>query len=101
MVMARKKRKDESITGQTGQQPKQKGSRRKPNPMNPFDGKPGFFNRLNRIVYSYAGPADVGLGRAEEPYVQAADPQCPICGKPMALHDIDRSGERTQLHCPK
>ena len=71
-----------------------------PNPMNPFDGKPGFVNKLNRIVFTFTGPAQVGIGRAEAPYVPPADPRCPLCGAPMAQHEIDRSGERTQLHCP-
>jgi ribosomal protein S27AE len=68
--------------------------------MNPFDGKPGFFNKLNRIVYSFMGPAHVGTGRTEEPDVVLPDPRCPLCGQLMASHTIDRSGERTQLHCP-
>ncbi|WP_244894683.1 hypothetical protein [Agreia pratensis] len=74
---------------------------RTPNPMNPFDGKPGFINNLNRIVYTFTGPAQVGIGRKEDPYVPPADPHCPLCGMSMALHTIDRSGERTQLHCPE
>ncbi|MCS5730762.1 hypothetical protein N1031_13415 [Herbiconiux moechotypicola] len=73
---------------------------RVPDPMNPFDGRPGLVNRINRVVYRYAGPAQVGIGRAEAPYVPPADPRCPLCGESMARHDIDRSGERTQLHCP-
>lgn len=75
-------------------------SPRKANPLNPWDGKRGLFNNLNRIVYSYAGPAQVGIGRAEAPYVPPADPRCPLCGQPMDLHEVDRSGERTQLYCP-
>ncbi|WP_175494096.1 hypothetical protein [Herbiconiux ginsengi] len=77
-----------------------KKSERKVNPLNPWEGKRGLFNNINRIVYSYAGPAQVGIGRAEAPYVPPADPRCPLCGRPMAQHEIDRSGERTQLHCP-
>jgi hypothetical protein len=42
----------------------------------------------------------VRIGRAEEPYAPPADPHCPLCGASMALHTIDRTGERTQLHCP-
>ncbi|MCJ1696118.1 MULTISPECIES: hypothetical protein [Rathayibacter] len=76
-------------------------SKRTPNPMNPFDGKPGLYNRINRAIYSFTGPAHVGIGRPEEPYVAPADPVCPLCGRPMAQHSIDRSGERTQLHCPR
>ena len=73
---------------------------RKSNSMNPYEGKRGFFNNLNRIVYTFTGPAQVGIGRPEAPYEAPADPACPICGHPMAEHIIDRTGERTQLHCP-
>jgi hypothetical protein len=78
-------------------------ARRKSHPsdsLNPFEGKSGFYNKLNRIIYSYTGPAQVGIGRPEAPYVPPADPRCPLCGQAMSLHDIDRSGERTQLYCP-
>lgn len=68
--------------------------------MNPFDGRPGFVNVINRIVYRYAGPAQVGIGRPEAPYVPPADPRCPLCGSAMDRHEIDRSGERTQVYCP-
>ncbi len=68
--------------------------------MNPFDQKPGFFNRVNRVVYTFMGPAHVGIGRPEAPYVPPADPRCPLCDQQMTLHQIDRSSERTQLHCP-
>ncbi|GGI47445.1 hypothetical protein BCL57_002142 [Agromyces flavus] len=67
---------------------------------NPFAGRRGFFNRLNRFVYTFTGPAQVGIGRPEAPYEPPADPRCPICGAPMAEHRVDRSGERTQLYCP-
>jgi hypothetical protein len=74
--------------------------RRQSGAMNPFVGKPGFFNNLNRIVYTFAGPAQIGIGRAEAPYRAPADPVCPMCGMAMALHVIDRSGPRTQVACP-
>ncbi|GAB3606619.1 hypothetical protein GCM10027413_20280 [Conyzicola nivalis] len=69
--------------------------------MNPFIGKPGFFNRLNRIVFTFAGPAQIGIGKPEAPYRAPSDPVCPMCGMPMALHTIDRSGPRTQVDCPR
>ena len=68
--------------------------------LNPFRGKTGFYNRFNNLVYFFTGPAQVGIGRPEAPYVPPADPRCPICGHLMADHRIDRGGERTQLHCP-
>ncbi|GAA1965810.1 hypothetical protein [Agromyces allii] len=70
------------------------------NPLNPFLGKRGFYNAFNRMIFRFTGPAQVGIGRPEAPYVPPADPRCPLCGGPMAAHDIDRSGERTQVHCP-
>jgi hypothetical protein len=74
---------------------------RKPDPMNPYDGAPGFWNRVNKVVYRVAGPAQVGIGRSEQPYAPPADPRCPLCGEPMTLHTIDRTGPRTQLYCPQ
>lgn len=69
---------------------------------NPFKGKRGFWNRVNRVVYTFTGPAQVGIGRPEAPYVPPADPACPVCGKPMARHDVRRGDAttRTQLNCP-
>lgn len=73
---------------------------RHPDPMNPFDGQPGFWNHVNKVVYRLAGPAQVGSGRHEAPYVPPADPACPLCDRPMRDHVIDRTGHKTQLYCP-
>lgn len=69
---------------------------------NPWKGVPGFWARLNRIIYPFTGPAQVGIGRPEEAYVPPADPRCPMCGEPMADHVIDRgtASRRTYLRCP-
>lgn len=96
--MARRKRSGAS-EGRDGAERFER-AKRVPDPMNPFDGKPGFFNRLNRIAYMFTGPAQVGIGRPEEPYVPPSDPRCPLCGQPMNEHRVDRSGERTRVHCP-
>jgi len=80
------------------------GESKRPKPhdaMNPFAGKPGFFNNLNRVVYRFAGPAQIGIGRPEEPYAPPANPLCPLCGESMSRHVVDRSGVKTQLYCPK
>ncbi|WP_121370534.1 hypothetical protein [Frondihabitans australicus] len=68
----------------------------------PFDGQRGFWARINRALYPLAGPASLGAGHPEEPYRAPADPLCPICGTPLATHDIDRSlpGARARLTCP-
>ncbi len=57
----------------------------------------GFFNKLNRKLLPYLGPPP--LGPYDEPPVQPVR-DCPLCGKPMADHEIDRSGIKTQLYCP-
>jgi hypothetical protein len=71
---------------------------------NPYVGLPGFWNRWNRITYSFSGAAQVGVGRGrtEAAYVPPADPSCPICGSPMAAHTIDRGTATvpTRVHCP-
>ena len=70
--------------------------------LNPYDGVPGFWGRLNRIVYTFAGPAQVGIGRPEEAATPVADPRCPMCGQPMADHVITRGDATrpTHLRCP-
>ena len=71
---------------------------------NPYAGQPGFWNRLNRIFFHFTGPAQVGIGvgRTEAEYVPPADPTCPICGKPMADHRVERGTATvpTRVHCP-
>jgi hypothetical protein len=69
---------------------------------NPWKDVPGFWARVNRFLYPFAGPAEVGIGRPEEPYRPAPDPSCPLCGAPMAEHRIERgdASTATRLHCP-
>lgn len=60
-------------------------------------GYAGFIERLNARLLPYIGPPPLG------PYDEAPAPKptaCPLCGAPMAEHAVDRSGERTMLHCP-
>lgn len=61
-------------------------------------GYAGLIDRLNAKLLPYIGPPP--LGPYDDEPVAVAPPACPLCGKPMAEHEIDRSGERTQLHCP-
>lgn len=58
-----------------------------------------FFDRLNARLFPWIGPPPLGP-YDDEPVVAATDRLCPLCGKPMPDHTIDRSGERTQLYCP-
>jgi hypothetical protein len=61
------------------------------------------YEKANAIVRTFTGPAQVGIGRPEAPEVRPTDPACPLCGRPMSLHRIERSSDQrvaTQLHCP-
>ncbi|UCR88100.1 hypothetical protein [Mycetocola spongiae] len=60
----------------------------------------GFTNWLNGKLRPYIGPPPLGPFN-EEPLPPTAQAPCPICGNVMSEHIVDRSGERTQLHCPK
>ncbi|GLU87972.1 hypothetical protein Agsp01_02270 [Agromyces sp. NBRC 114283] len=64
----------------------------------PRRGYAGLIDKLNAKLLPYIGPPP--LGPYDEEPVAERPPACPLCGKPMSEHDIDRSGERTQLHCP-
>lgn len=61
-------------------------------------GYAGFIERLNARLLPYIGPPP--LGPYDEEPVAARPASCPLCGALMSEHDIDRSGERTQLYCP-
>jgi hypothetical protein len=58
---------------------------------------------LNRRLLPWIGPPPLGpytavtTAEVEEKQARAV---CPICGALMSLHEIDRSGERTQVHHP-
>lgn len=72
--------------------------------MNPYEGRPGFWNKVNRLLYPIAGPAQVGIGygKTEAQYVPPANPVCPICQHPMADHTMQRGNANTptRLICP-
>ncbi len=63
----------------------------------------GWAKRLDRSLLPFMGPAQIGAGRDEEPVDAGADRACPICGRPMSAHTIERfddPGRATRLHCP-
>jgi hypothetical protein len=63
----------------------------------------GVGNWLNARLFPYLGPPPLGpIDResAESKAERALTGACPLCGRPMSEHEIDRSGERTQLYCP-
>ena len=58
-----------------------------------------WWDKLNRAIFPFMGPAQVGPYETEARPSMVAAP-CPLCGAPMNTHEIDRSGPRTQLYCP-
>jgi len=63
----------------------------------------GFAGWLNRTLFPWIGPPPLGpYTDVPEAEVLAAKEQavCPLCGSLMSLHEIDRSGERTQIRHP-
>ncbi|WP_075807081.1 hypothetical protein [Microbacteriaceae bacterium] len=59
----------------------------------------GWYAYLNARLITIAGPASVG------PYETTPEPSrlerpCPLCGKAMASHRVDRAGPKPLLHCP-
>jgi hypothetical protein len=58
------------------------------------------FDALNAKLFPWLGPPPLGP-YDQEPERPVAHQLCPLCGQAMALHEIDRSGERTQLYCPQ
>ncbi|TFD95145.1 hypothetical protein E3T61_00460 [Cryobacterium lactosi] len=60
----------------------------------------GFTAWLNGRLLPFIGPPPLGPYDDEVPVQERPVARCPLCGEPMTEHDIDRSGERTQLRCP-
>ncbi|MDH6238333.1 hypothetical protein [Cryobacterium sp. CG_9.6] len=63
----------------------------------------GWTSWINRKLLPLIGPPPLG----PYPVIVAADVEeqkaravCPICGALMSLHEVDRSGERTQIFHP-
>ena len=66
-------------------------------------GAGGFTGWVNRTLFPWIGPPPVGPYNVvpdEEVRAAKAASVCPICGELMSVHEIDRSGERTQLYHP-
>lgn len=57
-------------------------------------------DRLNALLVPYIGPPPLGpYNEAPLPSTQAAP--CPMCGVPMAAHEVERrEGRPTKIHCP-
>ncbi|GAB3403477.1 hypothetical protein GCM10027515_14570 [Schumannella luteola] len=62
-----------------------------------------WWDRLNKALYPYLGPAQLGPGRGGERTDAPPPAMCPLCGQAMATHEIERSTDGhtpTRLHCP-
>jgi hypothetical protein len=63
----------------------------------------GFTKWINRTLFPWIGPPPLGpynVVSEEEAEAAKAASVCPICGELMSVHEIDRSGERTQVYHP-
>jgi hypothetical protein len=63
----------------------------------------GFTKWINRTLFPWIGPPPLGPYNVipeEEVKAAKAAAVCPICGELMSVHEIDRSGERTQVYHP-
>ena len=61
-----------------------------------------WWDRLNRALYPYMGPAELGSS-SEPPPVSSVGKPCPICGASMLDHTVERANDWTtasRLHCP-
>jgi hypothetical protein len=71
----------------------------------PGDGRRpgGLTNWVNKTLFPWIGPPPLGpynvVPEADVAAAKAAS-VCPICGNLMSIHEIDRSGERTQIYHP-
>lgn len=63
----------------------------------------GLTNWVNKTLFPWIGPPPLGPYNVipeEEAAAAKAASVCPICGQLMSVHEIDRSGERTQIYHP-
>lgn len=63
----------------------------------------GVVGWLNRTLLPWIGPPPLGpytTVTATEEAAAKSEARCPICSELMSLHEIDRSGERTQVYHP-
>ncbi len=62
-----------------------------------------WYEKFNRVVRTFTGPAQLGAGHPEAPDVRRPDAACPLCGAPMTEHVVERSADQhtaSRLVCP-
>ena len=57
--------------------------------------------RLNARLRPIIGGAQLGPANEAPLLPPAEGGPCPLCGRAMNDHSVDRSLERTMLHCPR
>ncbi|MDH6182303.1 hypothetical protein M2152_002485 [Microbacteriaceae bacterium SG_E_30_P1] len=69
--------------------------------VNPEKQRLAWWQRLNRALFPFMGPAQLGPF-GEEPLPSVAEKPCPLCGNAMSQHTFERSQDRTatRMHCP-
>lgn len=62
----------------------------------------GLYAWFNTNLIRFAGPASVGPYESTLPpsAEERAERACPLCGKPMNQHAIDRTGPKPLMYCP-
>lgn len=66
-------------------------------------GRGGWASWINRKLLPLIGPPPLGpypVVAAADVAARKAHDVCPICGALMSLHEVDRSGPRTQIFHP-
>ncbi len=66
-------------------------------------GPAGWTDWVNKKLFPWIGPPPLGpynVVPADEAKAAQAAATCPICGELMSIHEVDRSGERTQIYHP-
>lgn len=63
--------------------------------------KRAWWQKLNRALFPFMGPAQLGPFD-QEPLPPTAQKPCPLCGQAMELHTFVRSQDRasTRMTCP-
>ena len=59
-----------------------------------------FIERINARLRPYIGGSQLGPPNEAPLVAPAHGGPCPLCGRAMDEHTVDRSGVRTMLHCP-
>ena len=58
--------------------------------------------RLNKVTKVYLGPAQVDTGGRANAVQPLSESPCPVCGRPMAEHDLERTtGAKARFYCPE